>query len=177
MKKYLYFLFYAIVLSSCFRPEDTPQKSRHDLLCGYWEVEYVQDDDYNYEIFRDGSFGPTETYHFQGYITPNDGNEEYAVIHIDHSYIRLMATDCPDDIEMIGKLLKYDFVDDCLYGIAFNYDYTNFAKVTRLDSNFLEIYIEDVGMRSYDSVSDNYDNPPVAIYENMKRTIRYRRIQ
>ena len=176
MIKVLYFFLSVIVLSSCFRPEDSPQKSRHELMCGYWEVEYVHDDDYWYEIYRDGSFGPTETYQFQGYITPNDGNEEYAVICIDRSTIRLIASDCPDDAEMIGKLLKYELVDDRLYGRAFIYDYTNFATLTRLDDKVLEFYVHDVGTGYYDSVSDVHDNPPVAVYENMKRTIRYRRI-
>lgn len=177
MKKVIYFFLSVIALSSCFRPEETPQKSRHELLCGYWETDYIDDDDYWYEIYMDGTFGQTYTYNFQGHISPNDGNEEYAVIYFDRSTVRLIATDCPDDAEMIGKVLKYDFVDDCLYGTAFTFDHTNFAKLKRVDDMYLELYIDDTGTSFKEVSGSNGDNPVVGIYENMKRTIKYRRIQ
>lgn len=168
----------SFLLSGCFKPEVSGNGDDADLLYGFWEVVHVADDDYWYTLYSDGTEGNKETYVNSASVTPNDGQEEYYVWHISESFATLIATDCADAVEMLEIPIPYTYNDGKLFGLAFSGDYVNYSSITKLDSNTLVLYTEDIGT---DYVSDDdyseYERYSIGTYEHYTRTTTLNRIE
>ena len=163
----------AAMLTACFKPE--PPKNNEDVeaLLGYWEVVHVSDDDYEYEVFADGSHGPKiSKYKNSAAVRPNDGNEEYAVVRFTEAYVILIASDCIDHKPMLNVPLSYRYVDGKLYD---GFGFTDFE--TGLEYTGVTVD-KDI---MYLSIIENYplgdDGQTYGTYAYDTRKVTLRRIE
>ena len=161
------FVTFAVMLTSCFKPEPAKNNEGVDALLGYWEVIHITDDDYEYEVFDDGSHGPkVSKYKFSSGISPNDGNEEYVVIRFTEAYTILIATDCIDHNPMLNIPLSYRYVDGKLYD---GFGFTDFE--TGLDYTGVSVKNDIM----YLTLIENYpsrDDGKFYAYDTRKVTLR-----
>lgn len=176
---------FAITLVSCFKP-DPSSADDMNMLEGYWEIVHIDEHDTWHYIRQDGTKTEDQHYDFSGNITCNDGNESYAVLHFTPTYITLIATDCKDDMEMIGLPLPYSYSDKKLSGPAFRGDFCDYITVEELDEDKLVLYMEDIGTEMYDLedyFGEDYDPTTIPVdysigeYSNYRSRMTYRRIQ
>ena len=181
MKKLFISLFslmvVALSVSGCFRPEGMSDDADADLLTGYWEIVHLEEEYLNYEIYADGTSGQVYQDYFSEDISVNDGNESYAVLQFSPAYITLIATDCPDDVEILMQPLSYTRSGDKLYGIAFEGDFCKYTQIKSLDEDRLVLFMEDIGTDYYEGVDPVQENPAIGFYEEWRSTMTYRRIE
>ena len=147
------------VSAGCFKPDPAEADQKAETLAGYWEVTHIKDYDYSYIPGTNG----TETdirivYEFDSDIVANDGNEEYAVIQFTGSTMALIATDCPDQAELIDITIPYSYEDGKIKSMFFYDPETNleYVTVTQLTSTSLvllmdEVYAESNGTWCHDT--------------------------
>lgn len=156
--------FWAIFLimavsAGCFKPDPAEADQNTKTLIGYWEVSHIKDYDYTYTPGADGTeTDKTTVWEFDSDITANDGNEEYAVIQFAGSTMALIATDCPDNAELIDIPIPYSYEDGKIKSMFFYDPETNLehVTVTQLTSTTLvllmdEVYAESNGTWCHDT--------------------------
>ena len=103
-----------VAMTGCFQPEVSDSPTVNKLL-GYWEVVHVSD----YDTFTDIPSGEESVTEWSAFITPNDGNEEYQVLHFTESIVTLVATDCQDSVSSLDVPIPYYVTGNRLFCLFF----------------------------------------------------------
>ena len=138
-----------VAMTGCFQPEAADSPTVNKLL-GYWEVVHVSD----YNTFTDIPSGEESVIEWSAFITPNDGNEEYQVLHFTESIVTLVATDCQDSVSSLDVPIPYYVTGNSLFCLFFYDPETNlqYGEIETLTEDTLVILMDE----NYSSSSGLY---------------------
>ena len=128
-------------MTGCFKPEADDNAPTINKLLGYWEVVHVSD----YDTFTEIPSGSESVIEWSAFITPNDGNEEYQVLHFTESIVTLIATDCEESVSSLNVPIPYYVTGNRLYCLFFYDPETNlrFGEIEKLTEDTLVIFMDE----------------------------------
>lgn len=125
----------------------------HEFAWGY-DISYCVSDGvpdltsgtYNFETGEDN--GPVRK-----------SSELYYAIRFDEGLCAILATGCPDDVDLVGKQTPYYVTEDNrLHGSLFYSDVAQYVKVKIIDENTMQFRVDDVGYcKEYECFDNEHD--------------------
>ena len=133
-------------MTGCFRPDDSAAGAAAGKLVGYWEVSHIAEDNYQYDIYEDGTTGEPNSVIDSYDVICDDGRKEWGIMRFTESMMTYVATDDPELVGILDVPVPYTFDGKKLVSAFIQLDHgPGFAEVEFKNDDYMVLYILDEG--------------------------------